>query len=146
MRRTQHNTYWVGVATARTQQDPLFFDYFANTPSLRKLFFRFLHLSGNIIHFVGRLLNIESVKNFGHHLETGLNYLIVGQLSDSHGMVFEMDELGNITQCLHSPDGTVTLLSEAKLAQQGNQSVLYLGSFYNNYLGLLILNKTNIDT
>lgn len=131
---------------ARTRENPQFFDYFDNKPLLKKLFFRSLHLIGNVVHFFGRLFDSQNIKNMGHHLETGLDSLVFGTLlSDAHGMVFEMNEFGDVIQCLHSPDGAITLLSEAKLAQEANQSVLYLGSIFKNYLGVLILNKTDVS-
>lgn len=139
IRRTTKNRFWIALSSARCQKNPLIIDWLDDKPLTKKLFFRSLHLFGSCVQYFGHLFNMDFLKNIGFEIKTGLNNFIGWILNNSHGMVIQINESGNILQSLHSPNGSITLLSEVNVIEEENRTILYLGSFFNNYVGKLIL-------
>ncbi len=140
IRKARNETYWIALVNARTQQNRLLMDWTEDKPLIRKLLFRSLHLTGSVILSIGDAFGSETLKNLGVSVKTGLSQIIVGKfLENCHGMALKIDKSGQILKSLHSPEGRITLLSEVNEVSNQNNTVLYLGSFYNKYLGKLIL-------
>jgi hypothetical protein len=138
---SKQETYWIGVSGLRTAAKPNELDYHLKKPLLRKLLCRLLHLFGNGIELIGSIFHNSLIEEYGYNLKTGLiaiNLLI----DDSHGSVIEIDKNGKIVDSLHSPDGTISSVSEAREVRiSDNETVLYIGSFVNHYIGKLNLNR-----
>ena len=138
---SSHETYWVGLYEGKSpefrHQDPMF-DFFATTPSIRKVIFRISYHLGDVIMKLGEFLDFVPLIEGGFNLRATFTYQ---QLYKPYGLVIELNAKGDIVRALHSPDGKTTLLSEAREIIEGGRRVLYLGSFYNTYLGKLVLEE-----
>ncbi len=138
---SKQETYWIGVSGLRTSAKPNELDYYLKKPLLRKLLCRVFHLFGNGIELIGSIFNNSLIEEYGYNFKTGLiamDFLI----DDSHGTVIEIDNNGKIINSLHSPNGTISSISEAREVRiSENETVLYLGSFVNHYIGKLNLNR-----
>lgn len=88
--------------------------------------------------WLGEVFNYVPFKDFGYGLKSGFLFAksIVGR-----GLILEVSRDGQIVQALHSPDKRTTGLSEVREVVENGQQVLYLGSYYNDYLGRLVLSK-----
>ena len=141
---SKKETYWVSVLTARTAGKPNDLDYYMKKPLLRKLACRLVYLIGSGIEFVGSIFNNDLVKEFGIDMKNGreFNGLIFNDKSQNYGMIIEIDSSGQIVDSLHASDLSLTRLSEVREVRiNEKQTVLYLGSYANNHLGKLILNR-----
>lgn len=133
--RKDKETYWVALAIARTTQNPDLIDWGENKPFLRNFALRTIYAVGNLVQFFGQLIQSPDLTLKGWEIKTFKLF----NLFTFRGMALEIDVSGKIVSCLHSPDGSITLLSEVREVIEGNSRVLYLGSVYNKYIGKLVL-------
>jgi hypothetical protein len=134
-------TYWIALFSAKNASSPgLLTDGLADKPLLRKCLFRFTFHLGSGLEWLGHTFNYVPLKEIGFGLKT---FHIPIKLTKEYGMVLEMDNKGTILRSLHSPDASTTTLSEVRdvVEAKTGKRVLYLGSFYNDYLGKLVLSK-----
>lgn len=135
---TKDETYWIAVAMARNQTNPSTLEFLEGKPLIRKFILRLFNLIGSGIESVGNIFKNAALKEFGFKTKNGV--LIINSFEGKHGLVIEVDKDGNIVQSLHSPDGSINMLSEAKEVRLNDkETVLYLGSFINKYLAKLNL-------
>ena len=138
---SSHETYWVGLYAGKSpemrHQDPLI-DLLATTLFIRKVLFRLSYHLGDVIMKLGEMFNFPAVIELGFNVRATYVYQ---QLYKPYGLVIELNAKGDIVRALHSPDGRTTLLSEVREIVEGGRRVLYLGSYYNTYLGKLVLDE-----
>lgn len=129
------------MTSARTAAKPNELDYYLRKPLLRKLMCRLLHLFGNGIDFIGNIFDNSMIKEYGYNFKTGLVVMPMF-LKDSYGTVIEVDKNGKIITSLQAPDSTISLISEAREVRVNDkETILYLGSFANNFIGKLNLKR-----
>lgn len=132
-------TYWVALYAGKSanfvDQDPAL-DWVSTTPSVRKAFIRLFYHFGDVLYSVGKTLNFVPLQDFGFNMRALYHYQ---QMYKPRGLVVELDKNGKIIRALHSPDGKTTHLAEAREVIENGARVLYLGSYYNDYLGKLLL-------
>ena len=130
-------TYWVALAMGRNDKNPSFaLDLLSNWPKTRKAMLRALYFGGFIIEYMGKLISFRALTELGFKIKTGS---ILTHTISHYGLAVELDAEGKILQSLHSPDGRTTLLSEVREVIVGDRKVLYLGSYGNNYVGMMTL-------
>ncbi|XP_054162193.1 adipocyte plasma membrane-associated protein-like [Oppia nitens] len=134
---TKCETYWVALGSARTASKPSNIDFYMDRPLMRKFLCRFTHLLGSAITSVGDILNVSALQEFGSYFKSGfiLGAILFKDSSRNYGMIVEIDINGNIIQTLHGNHEIYTLLSEVREVRiNDKQSVLYIGSFINDYI------------
>ena len=137
-------TYWLPLFAARTADKSQALDYYMKRPLLRKLACRLVYLIGGGIEFVGSIFNNDLVKEFGIDMKNGreFNPILIDDKSNNYGMIIEIDSSGQILDSLHASDLSLTRLSEVREVRiNEEQTVLYLGSFVNKYIGKLVLDR-----
>ena len=141
---SKKETYWLALFSARTIAKQNEMDYYLKKPLLRKLVCRLFHLFGKGIEFVGNMFHIDFVKEFGQDLKNGkpLDRFILKDKSNINAMIIEIDINGQIVNSLHATDPSLTRLSEVREVRVNEkETVLYLGSYINSYLGILTLER-----
>lgn len=130
-------TYWVALFSGRNGTHPHFFmDSLQERPFTRKAIAQLVHNLGAALFWIGHSLSFHPLMDIGFKLKSG--FLFATSIAE-RGLVLEIDSRGNIIRSLHSPDKTVTALSEVRDVIEGGKRVLYLGSYYNYYLGRITL-------
>ena len=130
-------TYWVALFSGRNGTHPHFFmDSLQEKPFTRKAIAQVVHNLGAGIFWVGEALNYAPFMDLGYKLKSG--FLFATNIAE-RGLILEVDSKGTILRSLHSPDKRVTALSEVRDVIENGKRVLYLGSYYNYYLGRLTL-------
>lgn len=136
----KEETYWVAVAMARNLTSQNTQDWLNTRPVLRKLLLRSMNLIGKGLQSLGKLTGYYPLQEIGTGLTTGADFIMT--YKDQYGMVIEIDKNGKIINSLHSPDGKFSLLSEAKeIRLNEHETVVYLGSFVNDFLGKIYLKR-----
>ena len=141
---SKKETYWLALFSARTAVKQNEMDYYLKKPLLRKLVCRLLHLFGSGIEFVGNVFRNELIKEYGIDMRNGkqLNRFIFDDESNDYAMIIEIDINGQIVDSLHATDPSLTRLSEVREVRVNDkETVLYLGSYINSYLGKLTLKR-----
>ncbi|KAI2809356.1 hypothetical protein BLOT_000505, partial [Blomia tropicalis] len=137
-RDPNHETYWIGLFTARNRHKPHWsMDTIANNGYLKRFAMRLQRMVGSTIETTGSLFSDDAMRSFGFDLKTGH---LMNLDAAYYGMGIEIDSNGTIINSLHSPDGHTTGLSEVfESHRTGTDRHFYLGSFGNPYLGRLQL-------
>lgn len=134
---SQRETYWVALFNGRNGSHPHFFlDKLQEKPLTRKAIARFVHNLGYGIFWLGETFNYTPLKEVGFGLKSGFYF---ARFILERGLVLEIARDGQIVRALHSPDKATTGLSEVREVIENGEKVLYLGSYYNYYLGRLVL-------
>ena len=140
---SKKETYWLALLSGRTAAKPNELDYYLRKPLLRKLICRVMHMFGTVIHLVGKTFGNQLITEYGQDMKDGkyIGSLIFGKAS-GNGMIIEVDANGQVVDSLHASDTSLTRLSEVREVRvSGTESVLYLGSYSNDYLGTLTLKR-----
>ncbi|RWS23170.1 adipocyte plasma membrane-associated protein-like protein [Leptotrombidium deliense] len=130
-------TYWVAIAMARNASNPDILDILSNKPFLRKAAFRLIHAVGSSLQYLGNLSEYIPLKEIGYKVKSGE---LLFSFLKHRGLLIEIDAKGTILRALHSPDGRTTVSSEAREVVEGNKKVLYIGSYFNDYIGRVAIN------
>ena len=134
---SKSETYWIALFSGRNRTHPHFFlDRLMDKPKTRKAIAQVVHNLGAGLFYLGDVFNYYPLKDVGFKLKSGF---LFATCIASRGLALEIDRSGKILQSLHSPDRSVTALSEVREVTEGGKRVLYLGSYYNYYLGKLVL-------
>lgn len=134
--RSDVETYWIAVFSPRTKKTPSSIDYYSERPFHRKFMITVYRIIGTLYNIIGAILNSDALVAEGE-LKSSL-WSFVGP--NRRSMALEIDSKGNVINCLHSNDGYFGPISEIhdEIDENGRRT-LYLGSFTNNYLGVLTL-------
>ena len=119
-------------------------DYYLKKPLFRKLVCRLFHLFGSAIQCVGNLFKNDLITEFGQNIKNGhkLANMIFNDESTDYAMIIEIDANGVIVDSLHASDPSLTRLSEVREVRVSDkETVLYIGSYINSYLGKLTLKR-----
>ena len=142
---SKKETYWLAIINARNDSSKeTKLDFYLRRPLLRKVMCRLLHLFGSVIEFIGNTFNNSLFKEYGFDMKNGkqFNYIIFNEESNNYAMIIEVDINGKIVDSLQSSDTTIAPISEVREVRVNDrETVLYLGSFSNNHLGKLKLNR-----
>lgn len=131
----------MALFSARNGTHPHFFlDDLQTKPLIRKAIARGVYNAGVGIYWLGETFGFVPFKELGYGLKSG--FLFAKNIIE-RGLVLEVSREGKYVSALHSPDKHITGLSEAREVLENGQRVLYLGSYYNYYLGRLVLPKQN---
>lgn len=137
---SKQETYWVALFSGRNGSHPHFFmDMLQDKPLTRKAIAQIVHNLGAGIFWVGDAFNFSPFKDVGYKLKSG--FLFATNIAE-RGLILEIDSKGKVIRSLHSPDKKVTALSEVREVIENGKRVLYLGSYYNYYLGRLVLSDS----
>lgn len=94
------------------------------------------HNLGLLIHKAGTRFHYPSLMQLGYEIKS----LIIHQkIWKSYGLVIKLNSKGEIIKSLHSPAGVINHLSEVYQVKEDGKNVLYLGSYFNNYIGRLVV-------
>lgn len=132
-------TYWVALFSGRNKTHPHFFlDRLMDKPLTRKAIAQVVHNLGAGLFWAGSTLNYYPLKDLGFKLKSGF---LFATCIASRGLILEINRSGQILRSFHSPQKSVTALSEVREVIEDGRNVLYLGSYYNYYLGKVVLPK-----
>lgn len=130
-------SYWVAFASVRNSSDPLLLDRLADQPIIRKFLIRIFYFTGTVMETLGELFYWNSLKSLGFSFQRGMPFLYFAY---GYGMIAEYDIEGKVIIAYSSPGGETSHLSEVcEVKGKSNERVLYLGSYSNSYLGLLVV-------
>lgn len=135
---SKQETYWVGLYAGKdVDHRGLLLERLSALPTIKKVLIRLAYHLGHALSYLGDRLKYVPLKQAGFSLRTGV---LFQDLYKPYGLAIEVDSQGRIIRSLHSPEGTTTFLSEVReVIEDDGQHVLYLGSYFNNYLGRLVL-------
>lgn len=139
--RRDKETYWIAFYEAMNPEKP---NHIANlserNAKVTEVALRAFFNLGSIMMNVGSWFSFQPLIDMGFYTKTMQFHQKWDPLSK--GLAIEVDLDCNILRSVHSPDGKVKHLSEAREVIEANgQSTLYLGSYYNNYLGEVSLDS-----
>lgn len=141
---SKKETYWLALFSGRTTARQNELDYYLKKPLLRKLVCRLFHMFGSGIEYMGNLFRVSMIAEFGYDLKNGKQIFeyIFDNNSEDYAMIVEIDVNGEIVDSLQASDRSLTRLSEVREVRiNENETVLYLGSYINDYLGKLVLKR-----
>ena len=130
-------TYWVALYEGFdiNHINPLY-RVLTNFPLLVQTFTGAAHNLGLLLHKIGSKINYPPLEQLGYEIKS----LIIHQkYCKSYGLILQLDAKGNILKSLHSPGGVINHLSEVFETVEDGKRILYLGSYFNNYIGRLVL-------
>lgn len=130
-------TYWVALYSGKDlhHQDPLL-DGLSSLPTVKKALVRLGYHLGHALSYLGERLQYVPLQQKGFDLRTASFYQ---HLTKSYGLAIEVDSDGKVLRSLHSPNGQTTFLSQVTEVIEHGQRVLYLGSYFNDYIGRLVI-------
>jgi hypothetical protein len=139
--RKDMESYWIAFYEATNPEKPNYLISFAEkNPRLTEMVIRSLYNTGQILMDIGHILSFRPLINIGFYIKTTQFHQKWFDFY-SKGLAIEIDVNCNILRSIHSPDGRITHLSEVReVLEPSGQSTLYLGSYYNDYIGKLTLN------
>lgn len=136
--RTDIESYWIGMFGAKTEVY-LYEDLKNNSPFLFTMLIRSLYNFDALLKFLSDIIPRPYCKHFDIPGSVGMKML---QLTNSvPGLAIEVDTKGNILRSVQDPEGRITFLAEAREVIEGDYRVLYLGSYVNDYLGRVVLER-----
>ncbi|KAI1285380.1 Adipocyte plasma membrane-associated protein [Halotydeus destructor] len=141
IRRSSSNseTYWVALYQGKdsnSTNQAFMVDYLSEYPTVRKVLMRITYHVGEALMYLGHLLEYPPLIDYGYLTRCARSYQ---DRLKHRGLAIELDKNGKIIKALHSPDGTVSSLSEVREVVEDGKKVLYLGSYYKSYIGRLVL-------
>ena len=137
-RRTDIESYWIGMFGAKTEVY-LYEEIRNQSAFLFTLLIRSLYNFHQLLTIISDILPKPYCKYFDIPGSFGMKML---QVTNSvPGLAIEVDTKGNILRSVQDPEGRITFLAEAREVIEGDYRVLYLGSYVNDYLGRVVLER-----
>ena len=138
--RKDRETYWIAFYEASNPEKPNHLvSFLEKNPRIVEFTSRLFFNVGKMVMDVGVMFSFQPLIDTGFYIKTTQFHQKFLDFS-SRGLAIEVDINCNILRSIHSAEGRVTHLSEIREVLEGNgQSTLYLGSYYNDYLGKLTL-------
>jgi sugar lactone lactonase YvrE len=129
-------TYWIALFQPKAKDDIV--DQLLETPNFTKAVLRMVRNLGTAIMKLGELSNCAYLQDLGYQFRSMLILSNLGR-ELAIGIIVEVDSNGSVLRVLQDPRGIVSHLSEVKDVVEDGERVLYLGSYFNPFLGRLVL-------
>ncbi|GAB6026396.1 hypothetical protein CHUAL_012599 [Chamberlinius hualienensis] len=124
--------YWIAICVPTIPSQPSPLSKLGPRTTIRKVLARLVYVIRSAVQYIDYVIPSAYTKIVIYkltHLSTYVNF------NSSYGLIIEMNEQGEIIRSLHSPQGTISFISQ--VTQHGNS--LYIGSPWNTYIAKLTL-------
>lgn len=126
--------FWVGLCGVRLPDVKTPFAHLGPYPAVRKAIGKFFYLGFKTVEFVESIVKHIPLPDLHFGVKNVLHYmphLSLGKyVMPDYGMIIELNQNGQITKSLHSPNGKVKYISHV----EEHNGHLFLGSPWNRYV------------